>query len=163
MENGWPRALELEERSHADMASAYAAGASALPFAILRGYQGTDLPRHNAAIRQIACPFTGERLAAVPAIRPDVSVIHAQQADRSGNVQLWGIRGVQKEAVLSARRSLVTVEEVVDELEPVPGQVVLHQLSLDIAQGAFVGIVGHTGSGKSTLLSLLLRWARRSH
>lgn len=130
VENGWPRALELEERSHADMASAYAAGASALPFAILRGYQGTDLPRHNAAIRQIACPFTGERLAAVPAIRPDVSVIHAQQADRSGNVQLWGILGVQKEAVLAARRSVVTVEEIVDHLTPRPGSVFLPHWAL---------------------------------
>jgi len=125
VENDWPRPLELDERSHADMASAYAAGAAALPFAVLRAYEGTDLPRVNPGIRQIVCPFTGEKLAAVPAIRPDVAIVHAQQADRRGNVLLWGIAGVQKEAVLAARRSVVTVEEIVDELAPRPGGVLL--------------------------------------
>ncbi|GAA1757149.1 CoA transferase subunit A [Luedemannella helvata] len=125
VENGWPRPLELEEHSHAGMANRYVAGASGLPFAVLRGYVGTDLPGQTANIRPIECPFTGEVLTAVPALRPDVSVIHAQRADRQGNVQLWGITGVQKEAVLAAKRSLVTVEEVVDELTPVPGAVVL--------------------------------------
>ena len=117
VEQGWPRPLELEEHSHAGMANAYAAGASGLPFAVLRGYRGTDLPRFNPAIREIACPFTGEMLAAVPAIRPDVAIIHAQKADRRGNVLLWGIVGVQKEAVLAARRAIVTVEEIVDRLD----------------------------------------------
>ena len=125
VEQGWPRPIELEEHSHAGMANAYAAGASGLPFAVLRGYRGTDLPGVNPAIKEIACPFTGERLAAVPAIRPDVAIIHAQKADRQGNVLLWGIIGVQKEAVLAASRSIVTVEEVVDELEPHPGAAVL--------------------------------------
>ncbi|MBQ0902055.1 CoA transferase subunit A [Micromonospora sp. U21] len=125
VQNAWPRPLELEEHSHAGMANRYVAGASGLPFAVLRGYTGTDLPRHTTNIRTIACPFTGEVLTAVPALRPDVTVVHAQRADRAGNVQMWGITGVQKEAVLAARRSLVTVEEVVDELVPVPGQVVL--------------------------------------
>ena len=74
---------------------------------------------------RINCPFTGETLAAVRAIRPDVGIVHAQRADREGNVQLWGIIGVQKEAVLASERSLVTVEEIVDELEPHPGAVVL--------------------------------------
>jgi glutaconate CoA-transferase subunit A len=114
VERGWPAPLELEEHSHAGMAAAYAAGAAALPFAVLRGYAGTDLPAHNPRIREVACPFTGERLAAVPALRPDVTIIHAQQADRDGNVRLWGIVGVQKEAALAARRVLVTVEEMVD-------------------------------------------------
>jgi glutaconate CoA-transferase subunit A len=118
VEQGWPAPLELEEHTHAGMAAAYAAGASGLPCGVLRGYLGTDLPTHNPAIRFIECPFTGERLAAVPALRPDVAVIHAQQADRAGNVLLWGITGVQKEAVLAARRALVTVEEVVEHLEP---------------------------------------------
>ena len=124
VENGWPAPLELEEHSHAGMAAAYAAGASNLPFGVLRGYVGTDLAARTN-VRSIDCPFTGERLAAVPAIRPDVGIVHAQQADRRGNVQLWGITGVQKETVLASRRSVVTVEEIVDELAPRPGAVVL--------------------------------------
>src|SRR5919197_844955 len=111
VENGWPRALELEEHSHAGMAAAYAAGAANLPFGVLRGYEDNDLAARTN-VRYITCPFTGERLAAVPAHRPDVGIVHAQQADRHGNVQLWGITGVQKEVVLAARRSLVTVEEI---------------------------------------------------
>jgi glutaconate CoA-transferase subunit A len=124
VENGWPAPLELEEHSHAGMAAAYAAGASNLPFGVLRGYTGTDLAARTT-VRWVDCPFTGERLAAVPAIRPDVGIVHAQQADRRGNVQLWGITGVQKETVLASRRSVVTVEEIVDELVPRPGAVVL--------------------------------------
>ncbi len=123
--SGWPVPLELEEHSHAGMANRYVAGASDLPFAVLRGYAGTDLPEHTPTISTVTCPFTGERLAAVAALRPDVTIIHAQRADRAGNVQLWGITGVQKEAVLAARRALVTVEEIVDALDPRPGAVVL--------------------------------------
>lgn len=125
VEHGWPVPLELEEHSHAGMANRYAAGASGLPFAVLRGYTGTDLVKHTTNIRTVTCPFTGEVLTAVPALQPDVSVIHAQQADRHGNIRMWGITGVQKEAVLAAKRSLVTVEEIVDEFEPKPGAVVL--------------------------------------
>ncbi len=125
VQNGWPAPLEIEEHSHAGMANRYVAGASGLPFAVLRGYIGTDLPKVTSTIKQITCPFTGEQLTAVPAINPDVSIIHAQRADRAGNVQMWGLVGVQKEAVLAATRSLVTVEEIVDELEPVPGAIVL--------------------------------------
>jgi glutaconate CoA-transferase subunit A len=125
VENGWPAPLELEEHSHAGMAAAYAAGAANLPFAVLRGYAGTDLVTRTSSLARITCPFTGEALSAVRALRPDVGVIHAQQADESGNVQLWGITGVQKEVVLGARRSLVTVEELVPRLEPRPGGVVL--------------------------------------
>jgi glutaconate CoA-transferase subunit A len=125
VENGWPRPLEIEEHSHAGMANAYVAAASGLPFAVMRGYTGTDLPEHTAKIKPIECPFTGEVLTAVPALKLDVAVIHAQRADRAGNVQMWGLTGVQKEAVLAAKRSLVTVEEIVDELEPTPHGVVL--------------------------------------
>jgi glutaconate CoA-transferase, subunit A len=125
VENDWPRPLALEERSHADMANAYVAGASGLPFAVLRAYVGTDYPAHNPRIASVTCPFTGEVLAAVPAIRLDTAVIHAQQADRRGNVQLWGIPGVQKEAALCAAKVIVTVEEIVDRLDPVPGGVIL--------------------------------------
>jgi glutaconate CoA-transferase subunit A len=124
VEHAWPRPLELEEHTHAGMAAAYAAGAANLPFGVLRGYAGSDLAARTT-VRWVDCPFTGERLAAVRAIRPDVGIVHAQQADRSGNVQLWGITGVQKETVLAAERSLVTVEEVVDELVPRPGAVVI--------------------------------------
>jgi glutaconate CoA-transferase subunit A len=125
VEQGWPHPLALEEHSHAGMATRYAAGAAGLPFGVLRGYVGTDLVRHNTNIKAVECPFTGEVLTAVPALRPDVAMVHAQRADRNGNVQIWGLVGVQKEAVLSASRSIVTVEEVVDDLRPVPGGVVL--------------------------------------
>jgi glutaconate CoA-transferase subunit A len=127
VEHGWPAPLALEEHSHAGLTARYVAGASGLPFGILRGYAGTGLaePGRTANLATVDCPFTGERLAAVAALRPDVTIIHAQQADRAGSVQLWGITGVQKEAVLAAARSLVTVEEVVDELTPRPGGVVL--------------------------------------
>jgi glutaconate CoA-transferase subunit A len=116
VENDWPQPLQLEEHSHAAMANAYEAGAANLPFAVFRGYLGVDLPKVNPQIRRIECPFTQEQLAAVPAIRPDVTIIHAQRADRAGNVLLEGIVGVQKQAVLAARRAIVTVEETVDEL-----------------------------------------------
>jgi glutaconate CoA-transferase subunit A len=125
VEQEWPGPLEIEEHAHAGMATAYAAGASGLPFGTLRGYLGSDLPDHNPNVKFIDCPFTGERLAAVPAIRPDVAVIHAQKADRKGNVLLWGLVGVQKEAVLAAKRAIVTVEEIVDDLGAPPNAVVL--------------------------------------
>jgi glutaconate CoA-transferase subunit A len=125
VENGWPAPLEVEEHAHAGMAAAYAAGASGLPFGVLRGYLGTDLPKYNTKIKFIECPFTGEKLAAVPAHRPDVTVVHAQKADRKGNVLMWGVVGVQKEAVLAAKRSIVTVEEIVDDLAAPPNSVVL--------------------------------------
>jgi glutaconate CoA-transferase subunit A len=120
VEHDWPAPLELEEHSHAGMAAGYAAGASNFPFGLVRGYEGTGLAERTN-VGWVICPFTGERLAAVPAIRPDVGVIHAQQADARGNVQLWGISGVQKEVVLGAKRSIVTVEEIVDELDQKPG------------------------------------------
>jgi len=117
VEKGWPHPLAIREHSHADMANAYVAGASGLPFAVLRGYIGSDLPKVNDSIRFIDCPYTGETLATTPAVRPDVTVIHAQQADRQGNVLLWGILGVQKEAALAAKKVIVTVEEIVDKLD----------------------------------------------
>jgi glutaconate CoA-transferase subunit A len=116
VENGWPRPLEIEEHSHAAMANAYEAGAAGLPLAVFRGYIGGDLPKVNPNIKYITCPFTGEKLAAIPAHRPDVAVIHAQRADKAGNVMIEGVLGVQKEAVLASKRSVVTVEEIVDEL-----------------------------------------------
>ncbi|MEX1180182.1 MAG: CoA-transferase [Cucumibacter sp.] len=116
VENGWPAPLEIEEHSHSALANAYEAGAAGLPCAIFRGYRGAELAKVNPNIRSVACPFTGEELAAVPAIRPDVTVIHAQRADRRGNVLIEGIVGVQKEAVLAAKRAVVTVEEIVEDV-----------------------------------------------
>jgi glutaconate CoA-transferase subunit A len=130
IENGWPAPLAIEEHSHAGMATRYVAAAAGLPFGVLRGYVGTDLPKHTPTVAAVTCPFTGEPLTAVPALRPDVTVIHAQEADRAGNVQLWGLIGVQKEAALAARRVVVTVERVVDELERRPGGVILPSWAL---------------------------------
>ena len=117
VEHDWPHPLALEELSHAGLAAAYVAGASGLPFGVLRGFIGTDLPRVNPSIRSITCPYTGAELATVPAIRPDVAIIHAQRADRAGNVLLEGIVGATKEAALAARRLVVTVEDIVPSLD----------------------------------------------
>ena len=125
-QNGWPNRIEIVEHSHAAMANAYDAAAAGLPFAVFRGYRGAELPRVNPSIKEVTCPYTGEKLATVPAVKLDVAIIHAQKADRKGNVLLEGIVGVQKEAVLAAKRSVVTVEEIVDELNPPsPNSVVL--------------------------------------
>jgi glutaconate CoA-transferase, subunit A len=126
VEHGWPQPLEIEEHSHAAMANAYAAGAAGLPCAILRGYLGSDLVDNNPNIRFVTCPFSGEQLAAVPALRPDLGIVHAQRADRAGNVLIEGITGVQKEVVLAAKRAIVTVEEIVDDLRaPSPNSTIL--------------------------------------
>ncbi|MFI0842799.1 CoA transferase subunit A [Mesorhizobium sp. IMUNJ 23232] len=117
VENGFPHPLEIEEHSHAAMANAYEAGAAGLPCAIFRGYRGAGLAEVNPNIKSVTCPFTGEKLAAVPAVRPNVTFIHAQKADRKGNVLVEGIVGIQKEAVLAAKRAVVTVEEVVDNFD----------------------------------------------
>ena len=119
VEHRWPAPLALEEYSHAAMANAYDAGAARLPFAAYRGCPG-DLAQVNPSIRTVTCPFTGETLTAVPAISPNVTIIHAQRADREGNVLIDGIIGVQKEALLAAKRSVVTVEEVVESFAGSP-------------------------------------------
>lgn len=131
IERDWPQPLAIEEHSHAGMAARWAAGASGLPFGLLRGYVGTSLVDYTDTIETIECPFTGETLTAVPALNPDVGIIHAQQADREGNVMLWGISGVQKECVLASRRAIVTVEEVVDSFEPRVNGVVLPAWAID--------------------------------
>jgi glutaconate CoA-transferase subunit A len=119
IEKGWPNPVEIEEHSHAAMANAYEAGAAGLPCAVFRGYRGAGLAEVNPNIKSVTCPFTGETLAAVPAIRPDVAFIHAQKANRRGDVLIEGIVGVQKEAVLAAKRSVVTVEEIVADFDDV--------------------------------------------
>ncbi len=125
VEHGWPAALQIDEHTHAGIAAAYCAGAAGLPFAMLRGYQGTDLAAANPRIRSVECPYTGERIATVPALNPDVTILHAQRADRQGNVAISGIVGAQREAALAARALLVTVEEIVGELPPAMNGIVL--------------------------------------
>jgi glutaconate CoA-transferase subunit A len=145
VENGWPRPIELEEHSHAGLANRYVAGAAKLPFAVMHGYVGTDL-MSRTTVASVTCPFTGEELVAVPALRPEVAIIHAQEADPQGNVQMWGIPGVQKEAVLAAQRSLVTVERIVDELALRPGGVVI--------PGWVIDAVAHAPGGSRPSYSL---------
>ena len=115
VERGTPRPLELEEYSHFGLLSRLRAGASGLPFMHLRNYRGTDLASANANIGSVECPFTGEELAAVPALRPDVGIVHAQRADRDGNTQVWGLLGVQKEIAFASKKVIVVVEEIVEE------------------------------------------------
>ncbi len=125
VEHGWPGPIEIDEHTHAGLAAAYCAGAARLPFGVLRGYLGTDLAQANPSIRSVECPFTGERLAAVPAMNPDVTILHAQRADRQGNVVIEGIVGAQREAAFAARSLVVTVEEIVDALPPAMNGIVL--------------------------------------
>jgi len=125
VENGWPNKIDIEEHSHSAMAHAYEAGAAGLPCAIFRGYKGAELREVNSNIKTVTCPFTGEELSAIPSLNPDVAFIHAQKADKKGNVLIEGILGVQKEAVLASKRSVVTVEEVVEKLNSHPNATVL--------------------------------------
>jgi glutaconate CoA-transferase subunit A len=145
IEHDWPHPVEIEEHSHAGMANRYVAGAANLPCTLMRGYRGTDLVSHTN-VATVTCPFTGEELTAVPALRPDVAIVHAQEADRHGNVQLWGIPGVQKEALLAADRSLVTVEQVVEEIELRPGGIVI--------PGWVIDLVAHCPGGSRPSYSL---------
>ena len=115
MEKGDPRRLELEEYSHFGLLSRFVAGASGLPFMHLRNYRGTDLAGVNPNIQSIECPFTGEELACVPALHPDVGIVHAQRADATGNTQAWGLLGVQKEVAFASKKVVAVVEEIVDE------------------------------------------------
>jgi glutaconate CoA-transferase subunit A len=125
VENGWPRPLIIEEYSHAALAAAFAAGAARLPFGTMRAIPATDLTKFTSAVAAMTCPFTGEPVTAIRAINPDVAVIHAQRADKQGNVQLWGITGIDKEAVLAASRVIVTVEEICERLDPVASGIVI--------------------------------------
>lgn len=139
VERGWPRPLELDEHSHAGMAAAYRAGAARLPFGVLRGYIGNDLPAMNPNIRSIRCPYTSENLATVPALNPDVTILHAQRADRQGNIAIEGIVGAQREAALAATMLLVTVEEIVEQLPPAMNGLLLPHF--------VVGCVSHCPGG----------------
>jgi len=141
VENDWPQPLTIHEHSHAGMAAAYTAGAARLPFGILRGYVGTHLSRVNPQIREVRCPYTNDAIATVPAINPDVTVLHAQAADRQGNILIRGIVGAQKEAALAANMLLVTVEEIVDSLGAPMNAIVLPHWVVtaiaDVPMGAY--------------------------
>src|SRR2546421_2792007 len=130
IERDWPQPLTIIERTHAEMGVAYQAGASGLPCGLMRHYADTDLDRaRGAQMRTVTCPFSGEPLLAVPAITPDVTVLHAQQGDRNGNVLIRGITGAAREAALAARRLVVTVEENVEQLDaPLNALVLPHWL-----------------------------------
>jgi glutaconate CoA-transferase subunit A len=125
--------LELEEYSHFGMVARLSAGASRLPFWTMRNYMGTDLPAVNPAIRTVTCPYTGEVLATVPALNPDVTIVHAQRADQQGNTQIWGLLGVQKEAAFASSRVIVVVEELVEEsvIRADPNRTVIPGLIVD--------------------------------
>ncbi|GMU64309.1 MAG: 3-oxoadipate--succinyl-CoA transferase subunit A [Acidobacteriota bacterium] len=116
VEEGVPAPLELEEYSHYGMVARLTAGASKLPFAALRTFTGSDLPRVNPAIREVVCPYTGERIPTVPALNPDVAIVHVQRASADGSAQVWGLLGVQKEAAFAAARVIVVAEQIVDEV-----------------------------------------------
>ena len=125
--------LELEEYSHFGMVGRLSAGAARLPFWPMRNYMGTDLPAANPRIASIECPYTGERLATVPALNPDVTIVHAQRADADGNTQIWGLLGVQKEAAFASRRVIVVVEELVDQrvIRADPNRTLIPGLAVD--------------------------------
>jgi glutaconate CoA-transferase subunit A len=110
-----PVALEVEEYSHYGMVCRYQAGAAGLPFFPLRSYAGSDLPQLNPRIRLVDDPYGEGTVYVVPPLNPDVTIVHAQRADRHGNVQIWGISGVQQEAVYAAKKAIVVVEEIVDD------------------------------------------------
>jgi glutaconate CoA-transferase subunit A len=107
--------LEIEEYSHFGMVGRYTAGAANLPFYPLRSYFETDLPKANPLIREIDSPYGDGKVYAVPPLKPDVTIVHAQRADAAGNTQVWGLLGCQKEAAFAADRVIVVVEELVDE------------------------------------------------
>jgi glutaconate CoA-transferase subunit A len=115
IEEGVPRALEIEEYSHFGMVARFTAGASNLPFAAVKTFTGSDLPNVNPLIRSVVCPYTGETLPTVPALRPDVAILHVQRAAVDGTAQVWGLLGVQKEAAFASRRVVVVAEEIVDQ------------------------------------------------
>ena len=115
VESRVPEALEVEEYSHYGMVSRYHAGASGMPFAPLRSYSGSDMPDLNPLLRVVDNPYGEGTVYVVPALNPDVTIIHAQRADRSGNTQMWGVLGAQQQAAYAAERTIVVVEEIADD------------------------------------------------
>jgi glutaconate CoA-transferase, subunit A len=138
LERAEPERLRFEEYSHYGMICRYMAGAQRLPFYPLRSYFGSDLPAIQSGMRKVTSPFlnedgANEEIYVVPPINPDVAVIHAQRADRSGNTQMWGLTGVQAEAVFSAKSAIVVVEEIVedDTIRADPNRTVIPALAVD--------------------------------
>jgi glutaconate CoA-transferase, subunit A len=107
--------LEWEEYSHFGMITRLQAGASGLPFLPMRQTGATDLETANPNIKRIPDPFGGKDVIVVPALNPDVAIVHVQRADANGNAHLWGIIGEQKEAAFAAKKVILTAEEIVDE------------------------------------------------
>lgn len=114
VENGYPRKVEIEEYTHFGMVARFIAGASKVPFMHLRTFSGSSLPQENRNIKTIRCPYTGEVLSAVPALNPEVAIIHVQRADSLGNAQVWGLMGVQREAAFASQRVIIVAEELVE-------------------------------------------------
>jgi glutaconate CoA-transferase subunit A len=106
--------IELDEYSHFGMLGRFLAGAAGLPFWALKNYGGSDIAPSNPRIKSIECPYTGQTLAVVPALRPDVAIIQVQRSDRQGNSQVWGLMGTQKEAAFASERVIIVAEEIVD-------------------------------------------------
>jgi glutaconate CoA-transferase, subunit A len=133
VEDADPAPLELEEYSHFGMVGRYTAGASNLPFFPLRSYFETDLPKANPLIRPIKSPFGDETVYAVPPLKPDVTIVHAQRADAEGDTQMWGLLGCQKEAAFAAERVIVVVEELCPEsvIRSDPNRTVIPGLIVD--------------------------------
>lgn len=115
VEEGVPHPLEIDEYSHFGMSARISAGAAKMPFAPIINYMGSDLPNANPRIRSVTCPYTGTEVATVPALNPDIAIIHAQRCDANGNTQIWGLLGVQKETAFAARHLIIVAEELVDE------------------------------------------------
>jgi glutaconate CoA-transferase subunit A len=113
VEEGIPRRVEIDEYSHFGMVARFTAGAAHLPFMHLKTFEGSDLPRKNKNIKFIKCPYTGERYATVPALNPDIAIIHVQRADEEGNAQIWGLMGVQREAAFASKKVVIVAEELV--------------------------------------------------
>lgn len=114
VEKGVPAPLAIEEYSHFGLVMRLTAGAWNVPFLPMHDYQGSDLPAANPQIRTVSDPYGGPDVAVVPALNPDVAIVHAQRADAEGNVQIWGLTGAQREVCFAADRVIVTVEEIVD-------------------------------------------------
>jgi glutaconate CoA-transferase subunit A len=113
VEEGVPRKVGIEEYSHFGMVARFMAGASGLPFMHLKTFEGSDLPKKNRNIRFIKCPYTGKRYATVPALNPDIAIIHVQRVDEEGNAQIWGLMGVQREAAFASKKVIIVAEELV--------------------------------------------------
>lgn len=114
VEDGIPRSIKIEEYTHFGMVARFMAGAAKLPFMILNNFSGSSLAQFNKNIKSVKCPYSGKILATVPAINPDVALIHVQRVDQTGNAQIWGLMGVQKEAAFSSKKVIIVAEELVD-------------------------------------------------